>query len=129
MQPVFKRLSSLVHLARPLALAFVGIVLLSLGVAYFVTELYHSYGFPDIISTITLQSWPRWARGLLFTVVGLVVLGAGIWQLSGVVVIPLTATPAGEDEVVLGYRRVIKPPRIAVLLVGGGVPIRGGLGL
>src|SRR5262245_45812910 len=128
MQPIFKRLSSLVHLARPLALAFVGIVLLSLGVAYFVIELYHSYGFPDIIATITLQSWPRWARGLLFTIIGLVVLGAGIWQLSGVIVIPLTATPAGEDEVVLAYRRVIKPPRIAVLSGGAGMLILGSLG-
>jgi hypothetical protein len=128
MQQIFKRLSSLVYLARPLALAFVGIVLLSLGAAYFVKEIYRTPGLPDFFYTLTLQFWPRWVRGLIFTVFGLAVLGAGIWQLSGVVVIPLKAKPEGEDELVLGYRRAIKPPNIAVLSGGAGVLILGSLG-
>jgi hypothetical protein len=128
MKRIFKRLSSLVYLARPLALAFVGIVFLSLGVAFFFISFYHSFGFPDFFATLTLQSWPRWVRGVLFTLVGLVVLGAGIWQLSGVAVIPLRATPGQEDELVLGYRRVIAPPQLAVLSGGAGMLILGSLG-
>src|SRR5687768_16381825 len=98
MQTVFKRLSSLSYLARPLALAFVGIVFLSLGTAYFAVALYRTSELPPLFYYLTLQFVERWVRGVLFAVIGLVVLAAGIWQLSGLVVIPRSAKPGGEDE-------------------------------
>src|SRR5215471_17212940 len=105
MRSILKRLASLSYLARPLGLTFVGIVLLSLGVAYIVIALYRTVGLPPIFGYLTLQFLPRWSRGLIFLALGLGVLASGIWQLSGLVVIPRSATPASDDELVIGYER------------------------
>jgi hypothetical protein len=123
MQRIFKRLSSLASLARPLALAFVGIVLLSLGVAYFLIVLYPATALPGPLYAI-----PVWARGLILVVAGLAVLAAGIWQLSGVAVIPLHAGPEGQEGLVLGMQREIGAPQIAVLSGGAGMLILASLG-
>src|SRR6266511_1884009 len=128
MQEIIKRLSSLRHLARPLALASIGIVLVSLGIAYFVIALYRVASLPEIFYYLTLQVLDRWVRGVVLTIAGLIVLAAGIWQLSGVVVIPLRAKPGGEDELVLGYRRATRHPRIVVLSGGAGLLILASLG-
>lgn len=128
MQRIFKRLSALGYLARPLALAFVGIVLLSIGVAYFFIMAYRSAALPEVFQILTLQFLPRWARGLAFTAVGLAVLLAGIWQLSGLAVIPLDGRANGLDELVLGYRSEVAAPRIAVLSGGAGMLMLAALG-
>jgi len=128
MHPILKRLSSLVYLARPLALAFLGILMLSLGFAYFFILFYRTIALPEIFQYLTLQFLPRWARGLVFVTAGLVVLLAGIWKLSGVVVIPLNARPGGLDELVLGYRSEVVSPYIAVLSGGAGMLILATLG-
>jgi 2-phospho-L-lactate transferase/gluconeogenesis factor (CofD/UPF0052 family) len=128
MQEIVKRLSSLRYLARPLALASIGLVLLSLAVAYFAIALYRTATLPDFFYYLTLQFLDRWLRGVVLAVVGLVALAIGVWQLSDVAVIPLTAKPGSEDEVVLGYRRATRPPRIAVLSGGAGLLILASLG-
>lgn len=128
MQRIFKRLSALAYLARPLALAFIGIVLLSVGVAYFFILAYRTAALPEVFQLLTLQFLPRWVRGAVFVAIGLGVLAAGIWQLSGVAVIPLSAKPGSESEVVLDYRREIGLPRIAVLSGGAGMLILAGMG-
>src|SRR5215218_6477817 len=108
MQQISKRLSALSYLARPLALAFVGIVFLSLGATYFAVAIYRTIPLPALFYYVTLQFLERWARGVIFTLIGLGVLLLGIWRLSGLVVIPLSARPEGEDELVIGYRRANK---------------------
>ncbi|HEU5101759.1 MAG TPA: 2-phospho-L-lactate transferase CofD family protein [Roseiflexaceae bacterium] len=128
MQQILKRLSSLSHLARPLALAFVGIFFLSLGATYFAVEIYRTTALPPLFFYLTLQFIERWMRGATFTLLGLVILLAGIWKLSGVAVIPLGARPDGDDELVIGYRRATKPPKIAVLSGGAGMLILASLG-
>jgi 2-phospho-L-lactate transferase CofD len=128
MRPIFKRLASLTYLARPLALTFVGIVMLSLGVAYLFIALYRTVELPTIFYYLTLQFLPRWSRGLIFMAVGLAALANGIWQLSGLVVIPRGATPANDGELVIGYERASGPPQIAVLSGGPGMLILASLG-
>ena len=128
MQQILKRLSALSSLARPLALAFVGIVLLSLGASYFAVAIYRTTELPPLFYYITLQFLERWMRGLLFTLIGLAVLLVGIWRLSEVVVIPLSARPENEDELVLGYSRANKRPKIAVISGGTGALILASLG-
>jgi 2-phospho-L-lactate transferase/gluconeogenesis factor (CofD/UPF0052 family) len=128
MQTVWKRLGSLSYLARPLALTFVGIVLLSLGVAYFIIYLYREAHLPGIFWYLTLQFWPRWLRGIVLFVAGLAVLAAGIWRLSGVVVIPRGVRPAGDDELVVGFQRQAAPPRVAVLSGGAGILVLASFG-
>lgn len=127
MQSILKRLASLSQLVRPLALTFVGVVLLSVGVAYLTLHLYRAGVFPESLAYVLLQFIPVWGRGVLFVLVGIVVLGLGIWQLSGVAVIPLDAALATGD-IVLGYERALKPPRIAVISGGAGMLILASLG-
>jgi hypothetical protein len=73
------RLSSLltpaVGLKRWLAVIFAGLLLLALGVAYFLTYLYHQLPFPTFFYWLTLQWIPQWLRGLLFVLGG----GALVW--------------------------------------------------
>ena len=66
-------------------------------------------------------------RGALFLLIGLFVLGYGIWQLSGVVVIPLN-THVDEKELVLGYRRTEQRPKIVVLSGGAGMFMMASMG-
>lgn len=122
MQSITRRLSSLTHLARPLLLTFIGVVLLSLGVAYLFIHAYRTIeGLPEVVYWVTLQFLPRPLRGVLLLAAGLGTLFAGIWQLSGVVVIPLSTQPAdSSDELVVGFRRK-GPPRIVVLSGGAGM--------
>jgi len=61
MQNTIKRLSSLRYLTRPLALAAIGIVLLSLGIASFEIALYRMAELPVIFYYLTLQFLSHWA--------------------------------------------------------------------
>jgi 2-phospho-L-lactate transferase/gluconeogenesis factor (CofD/UPF0052 family) len=128
MRLILQRLSSLRRLIRPLALTFVGIVFLSLGVAYFFFFVYRTATLPPMFSFITLQFLPLWARGLVFAAFGLVVLAVGIWQLSGVVVIPLNTQVDTSGELVLAYQRDQSPPRMTVISGGAGLLITASLG-
>ncbi len=128
MRTFTRRLSSLVYLARPLALTFVGIVLLSLGAAYVAIWFYRSTAVPAFFSVLTLQFLPHWLRGILFLLVGLGVLAIGMWQLGSMVIIPLNDQDLASNEVVLGYQRINGKPRIAVLSGGAGMLILASLG-
>lgn len=122
------RLSSLVHLAAPLALTFVGVVLLSLGVAYLFIHYYRTaQGLPPFVELLTLQFLPRPMRGLLLLAAGAAVLLTGMWQLGGVVLIPLSQAASPDGELVLGYRRE-SPPKLAVLSGGPGLLILSAMG-
>lgn len=128
MQKILNRLASLRYLARPLALASLGLVFVSLGIAGFVLALYRTVALPGFFYYLTLQFMDRWVRGGVLLAFGLLLLAAGIWRLSGVAVIPLDAKPSGEDEFVLGYSRPSRAPNIAVLSGGAGLLILASLG-
>lgn len=128
MQTVTRRLASLAYLARPLALTFVGICLLSLGAAYLFISFYRTVPLPDFFALLTLQFLPHYIRGLMFVLVGLGVLAAGIWQLSSMIIIPLHDRDPSNGELVLGYKRTNGPPQVVVLSGGAGMLILGGLG-
>lgn len=129
MRSITRRLSSLGHLTWPLVLTFVGVVLLSLGVAYLFIHAYRTIeGLPQWVSLLTLQFMPRPWRGALLLATGLALLAAGIWQLSGVAVIRLRDAGAVDaDDLVLGYRRDT-PPNIAVLSGGPGLLVLSAMG-
>jgi 2-phospho-L-lactate transferase/gluconeogenesis factor (CofD/UPF0052 family) len=128
MRSITRRLSSLGRLTWPLVLTFVGVVLLSLGVAYLFIHAYRTIeGLPQWVTLLTLQFLPRPWRGVLLLAVGLAALAAGIWQLSGVVVIPLGNNAPNSDDLVLGFRRDT-PPSIAVLSGGPGMLVLSAMG-
>jgi hypothetical protein len=127
MQLVLDRLASLRQLARPLALAFVGIVILSLGAAFVLIDLYRTAQLPPFFTILTLQFLPQWVRGLAFLSLGLGILAAGLWRLSGVVIVSLDQSNA-RGELVLGYRRSNGRPKLAVVSGGAGLLILASLG-
>jgi hypothetical protein len=129
MRSITRRLASLSTLTAPLTLTFVGVVLVSLGVAYLVIHLYRTVeGLPAIFELLTLQFLPRPARGVLLILAGLGALTAGIWRLSGVVIFTLRAAGADADsELVLGYRRE-SPPSVVVLSGGPGLLVLSAMG-
>lgn len=125
MQSIAKRLSKLSYLAKSLTLTFIGVTLFSIGVAYFFVAAYRTVNVPpflhDLIYIITLQPIDRWLRGVVFTIVGMVALGMGIWQMSDVAVIPLDGQRDATAELVVGYRQSAPPPTIAVMAGGAGI--------
>jgi hypothetical protein len=129
MRTIIRRLASLSTLTAPLALTFIGVVLVSLGVAYLVIHVYRTVeGLPVFFELLTLQFLPRPVRGLLLIIAGLGVLGFGIWRLSGVVIFTLRQPDStNQDELVLGYRRE-SPPSVAVLSGGPGLLVLSAMG-
>jgi hypothetical protein len=127
MRIVVKRLSYLKNLFSPLLIIVFGSALLSLGLAYLTLNFFRSGTTPALISSLLLHFLPLWGRGLIFLCAGVLVLLLGIWHLSGVVVIPLDVKPA-TGELVMGYERVLQPPRIAVISGGAGMLILASLG-
>ncbi|NJN67979.1 MAG: hypothetical protein HC884_15355 [Chloroflexaceae bacterium] len=128
MQIITRRLSSLFFLLRPLMFIFMGIVLLSLGTTSLVVWAYQTVAFPPIFFYLTLQFLPDPTRGLLVLTFGLAVFAGGIWKLSGIAFFRLYQGEPASSEVVLGYQRDRRPPRIAVLSGGAGMFILASLG-
>jgi 2-phospho-L-lactate transferase/gluconeogenesis factor (CofD/UPF0052 family) len=130
MHAIARRLAALTALRGPLLLTFIGVVLLSLGVAYVFIHLYRTIeGLPGWVYYLTGQFMPHAWRGMLLVSLGLGTLIAGIWSLSGLVVIPLSRDGASPDgELVLGYKRSPQRPRITVLSGGAGMLVLANLG-
>lgn len=121
MQSIKRRLAALQHLTRPLSLAFVGMVILSFGVAYLGFWLYQIMPSNNIIDYLSLQFLPQPLRSILIIIAGVLVLASGIWHLGGVVVVPLPGNQVMDDEVVVSSRRDRRTPRIVVLSGGIGM--------
>lgn len=130
MRAISRRLAALTALRGPLLLTFIGVVLLSIGVAYFFIHLYRTVeGLPGWIYYLTAQFMPHAWRGALLVAFGVGILLAGIWSLSGLVVIPLNREDERPDgELVLGYKRSHQRPRITVLSGGAGMLVLANLG-
>lgn len=127
MQTAAQRFASLKQLARPLALVFIGVLVLSLGAAFLLIEFYRNAQLPPVFYTLTLQFLPQWVRGLVFVALGLGALAAGLWGLGGTVIVSLDQA-APDGELVLGYDRSRGRPKLAVISGGAGLLILASLG-
>jgi histidinol phosphatase-like enzyme len=65
-------------IARWLFLLSFGALGLSLGIAYLLTHLYRVQPFPEFVYYLTLQFIPRALRGVLFILIGLVVIAVAV---------------------------------------------------
>lgn len=74
---MFKLLRPGLHVKRWLAILLVGMIVVSLGIAYWLTDMYHAVDFPGWAWIVTLQFLPQVARGLLFLAVGCAICGYG----------------------------------------------------
>lgn len=127
MHAVMKRLQAVAWLARPLALIASGVICVALGFTYVSLWIYRSGAFPEPFKFLLLQFLPLWARALLFLLIGLIAFFAGIWRLSGVVIIPLDGQPSTGD-IVLGVQRDRALPRITVISGGAGMLVLASIG-
>ncbi|MBN1876602.1 MAG: YvcK family protein [Anaerolineae bacterium] len=106
---------------RWLALLALGVVSLSLGVAFALRSL---YPLPAYFYYLTLQFLPRLVRAGLFVSVGSGCIGGALWGLNRTLLAPFVAGPVLEGdyssipEVLYDYRRRGRGPKIVVL--GGG---------
>jgi uncharacterized cofD-like protein len=78
----FKWLYPGMHIKRWLALLLVGVVLMGLGIAYFLREAYLVYEFPGAFQYLTLQFLSRYIRGAIFVGLALTCVGVAIWRLN-----------------------------------------------
>lgn len=108
------------HVKRWMLLIGFGIVILSLGIAYVLREVYESWTFPEFAYYLTLQFIDRVWRGLLFVLLGVAALIVGLWQVNRSLLsalLPETRDVSIADAV---YRRRILPNGPRVVAIGGG---------
>ena len=108
------------HVKRWLLLILVGVVLMALGIAYLLREVYVSYAFPGWVGTVTLQFLPRWVRGLLFISTATIVTVIAAWKLNRSIVSAVIPLDRGEDLVdrIWTQRTQDRGPKIVA--IGGG---------
>jgi len=75
---LYRSRAGLRDVSRWLSFLVLGALGLSLGIAYMLTHLYRVQPFPRFVYYLTLQFIPRPARGALFIVVGLLIIGAAV---------------------------------------------------
>jgi len=104
---------------RWLILLMFSMLVVVLGIAYFLKEYYQYASLPGEAGIVTLQFIPRWARGMLFLIFG---LGLGVFsfvKLQQSVIGPFL--PGGERSIadqIYAFRTRARCPRIVA--IGGG---------
>jgi uncharacterized cofD-like protein len=104
---------------RWILLLAVSILIIDLAVAYFLKDVYQNAPWPGWTSYVTLQFLSHTQRGLVFLLLGAIVLVFAIWKLQRSVLGPFL--PGGDRsvaEVIYSYRTRSRGPRIVA--IGGG---------
>ncbi len=114
----FKWMYPGMRVKRWLVLLTFGIVLISLGLAYFSVSIYHIEHYPAIVYYLTLQFLNHATRGVLFAVIGIASIAIAVVQLNRSLI--SAVLPTGDRLVDLVYRRrqLGRGPRI--VCIGGG---------
>ena len=108
------------RIKRWLGLTLIGLVVLALGLAYLFVELYRSVPLPSEATYLTLQFVPRWLRGLVFVLVGVVVTALAVVKLNRSLAVPLAHQHSGVGlvDALVTYRQRERGPKIVT--IGGG---------
>src|SRR3990172_11398063 len=70
------------HVKRWLLLLLTSVVIMGLGLAYLLREVYVSYTFPGFVYYLTLQFIPRYIRGALFMLSAGGLILYSVWKLN-----------------------------------------------
>ncbi|MCK6629799.1 MAG: YvcK family protein [Anaerolineae bacterium] len=108
-------------LKRWLAPLLLGVVILALGIALFLWDLYAASAYPPLLHLLLLQDWPRWLRAAFFSLVGLGLVAFSIYQLNKTFLsafLPSNVTAAYVAEQVYARQRQRQGPK--VVAIGGG---------
>ena len=107
---------------RWLLVALAGMTLLGVGVAIFLLDLYRTNSTSQAILTFlsyaSLRFLPRWARVVIFAVLGLGMISFGIWELNRALMRPYMRPGSHVVDQLADFRRRGRGPRIVA--IGGG---------
>ncbi len=118
---VLKWLYPGMHIKRWLALLLFGIALMGLGIAYILKEAYLQAELPGIFYYLTLQSIPRWSRGILFMMLSLGTVGLAVYKLNESLLYAFIRPESRETsmaEAIYSKRFLSRGPK--VVAIGGG---------
>jgi uncharacterized cofD-like protein len=109
-------------LKRWLLLLLVGIVVLGLGIALFLRDLYGATMYPPVLRFLLLQWLPRWLRAVIFCSVGITVISSSIYQFNKALLaafLPHQATATYVAQQIYRHRKRQRGgPKVVV--IGGG---------
>ncbi|MFN8524946.1 MAG: gluconeogenesis factor YvcK family protein [Chloroflexota bacterium] len=105
---------------RWLGLTLLGLTIVALGMAYAFVEIYRSWPFPEVATTLTLQFLPRWLRALIFVATGLLVTAFALVRLNRTLMAPIARSQnaAAYVDALVSLRNRERGPRIVA--IGGG---------
>ena len=111
------------QIKRWLLLLMASELVLVLGVAYALKEVYQTIRLPGIFFYITLQFWPYWARATIFVIVGVGLLVISYLKLTQSVLGPFLPgnSTSSVVEIIHAFRLRGRGPRIVA--IGGGTGI------
>ncbi len=105
---------------RWLALLLAGLVLLSVGLAYLLRDLYAGRPYPFAVYYLTLQFLPRWTRALVFGTVGTGVVAWAANRLYVNAISPLLTMKSVDSLPLLLFSRKKRSSGPNVVAIGGG---------
>ena len=114
-------------LKRWLLPLLVGLVILGLGIGLFLRELYAEASYPPLLRLLLLQELPRWIRGIIFSLIGVGLVGLSLFQLNKMLLeafLPQQATVGYvADQVYRHRRRRRNGPNVVALGGGTGLSV------
>ncbi len=115
----FKWLYPGMRIKRWIFLLTVGLVMLSLGLAYLLVHLYRTQPFPEFVAAVTLQFIDRPVRGAIFLTAGIAVFLVAFWRLNHSVLSAVIPDGTGNlVDLVYNHRQRQRGPK--VVTIGGG---------
>src|SRR4051794_6986498 len=115
---VLKLLYPGMHLKRWILVLTVGMLVLILGVAYVLVEIYRSAPLPEEVFWVTLQFLPRPVRAVLFAALGFGLIAWALWKLNRSLIDALAPGRSDIVDAIYNYRARLRGPKIVA--IGGG---------
>src|SRR5919202_4491931 len=115
---VLKLLYPGMHLKRWILILMIGLLILVLGAAYVLVEVYRSAPLPEEAFWVTLQFLPRPLRALLFVGVGVGLIAWALWKLNRSLIDALAPGQSDIVETIYNFRARQRGPK--VVAIGGG---------
>jgi uncharacterized cofD-like protein len=115
---VLKLLYPGMHLKRWILALMVGLLMLVLGAAYVLVEIYRTMPLPDEAFWVTLQFLPRPMRAALVAVTGAGLIGWALWKLNRSLIDAVAPGHSDIVDAIYNYRARQRGPK--VVAIGGG---------
>jgi uncharacterized cofD-like protein len=115
---VLKLLYPGMHLKRWILVLMIGLLVLVLGAAYVLVEIYRSAPLPEEAFWVTLQFLPRPVRAALFVLGGVGLIAWALWKLNRSLIDALAPGQSDIVEAIYNFRARQRGPK--VVAIGGG---------